>query len=168
MNPRELIESRQMFVVNYLQQMSASTDQLNHLIKHDNIVNEIFHKFLQDNVSDQYAMILFDRFNIAKRILRSPELLYDEDLITRFFEICPTEYWRNTLRTEFTLYSPQEGIEFDLLPEFRDVSFNQLLLSSSYELFRYEIFLITTRIMRIMHEVHSSINRFRPNEQIDG
>lgn len=159
MNPQEIVEARQMFVVNYLRQMSALGDQLERLIKHDNIVNRVFERFLQSEDIDDESKIYFQRFNLAKQIIRSPELLYDLELIDSFLDICPANYWRESLRTEFELYSPQEFNDLDLLREFRDMNFNQVVLTTGYVTFCGEIRSISDRMVGLLHEVFTSINR---------
>lgn len=159
MNPQEMVEARQTFVINYMSQMAALGDQLENLIKCDNVVNRVFERFLQNNDIDIESKIYFKRFNMAKKIIRSPELLFDLDFINDFLDICPPNYWRESLETEFTLYSPQEFNGLDLLREFRDLSFNQVVLTTGYERFCNEISLISDRIVELLHEVFTSINR---------
>lgn len=158
MDPQDLITGRQMFVVNYIRQMSELGDRLNRLIKNDNIVNRVFSRFVQGDDIDIESKVCFARFNTAKRILRSPELLYDVELINNFLDICPPE-WNAFLITEFEFYSPQEWRYFDVLKDFKEWAFNELLLTTAYETFCREIRSISTRLIRLLHEVYFSINR---------
>lgn len=147
-----------MFVVNYMQQMSVLGGQLERLIKHDNIVNRVFSGFIECDDIDDESKVCFVQFNTSKNIIRNPELLFDLELVNDFLNICPLE-WSTQLRTEFELYSPHEWRYLDLLGEFRDRAFNNLTLTDGYALFCTEIIQISTRIIRLLHEVYFSINR---------
>lgn len=158
MYPREIIEGRQMFVVNYIRQMSELGDSLNRLIKHDNIVNKVFSRFILCDDIDIETRVYCAQFNTARRIMRSPELLFDSEIVNMFLDICPQE-WTEPLRNEFESYSPQEWHYFDLLKDFRDWAFNQLILTTGYNTFCREITQISTRLIRILHDIYFSINR---------
>lgn len=158
MNPREFIEGRQMFVVNYLRQMSALGDHLERLVKHDNVVNRVFNKFIQSIDIDDDTKLYFKRFDLAKQIIRSPDLLRNSIFLNEFLDICPLGYWKEALKTELMLYSPHEPNGLDLLREFRDMTFTQLILTTGYDLFCSEIELISNRILKLLDEIYSAIN----------
>lgn len=165
MNPREIIEGRQMFVVNYLQQMSILGDQLERLVKHDNIVNRVFNRFIQCDDIDENSKLYFMRFDLAKQIINSPDLLRNMNFINDFLNICPTGYWKDALKTEIMLYSPHELHCLEILNEFKNMTFNQLVLTTGYELFCREIQLFSDRIVKFLHEIYFAVNRYDSNEE---
>lgn len=146
-----------MFVVNYLRQMSISNDHLKMLINHDNIVNRVLFKFFQNDDIDYNSKISFAQFNMSRQILRSHDLLKNQDYTNNFLEICPDGFWKKSLRDEFLLYHESNSLE--LLREFREMTLNQLVLTTGYNKFRREIHFISDRITNILNEIYSSINR---------
>lgn len=164
MSTRQLVEARQIFVTNYLRQMSALGDRLKMLIKHDNIVNRVFLRFIQSDDIDHNTKVYFKRFDISKQILRSPDLLGDPNFINNFLEICPNGFWRENLKTEFILYS-QEPNNLDILREFRDISFNRVILTMGYTLFCNEIAFVSNRIIKFLNEIYTSINHYDIDDQ---
>lgn len=89
--------------------------------------------------------------------MRSPELLYDLDLINEFLDKCPQD-WKTHLQLEFEHFSPQDWRFLPLLKEFTDWAFENLTITLGYELFCMEITRISPRLIRILHEIYSSIN----------
>lgn len=91
---QEQAEARNLFTINYLEQMEKLDQCLTWFSLRDNVMSKILSKyFLSENI-DNNSRILLNRYNICKNILLNPELVYDEVTTNELYQNCPSDDWR--------------------------------------------------------------------------
>lgn len=158
---REL--GKQIFVINYLQQMTNMAECLTWFALRDKIVNKLLSKYLNSIIGmhDHESKILFDRYNICHKIILNQELIHDEVTINELLNLCPDEHWRVMLNIEFILYEANDPNRnnLNMLYELKRNTFIAFKHCTGFANFRREVNIKSENIQSMLGEIYDEIQR---------
>lgn len=160
---QEQAEARNLFIINYLEQMEKLDQCLTWFSLRDNVMSRILAKyFLSENI-DNNSRILLNRYNICKNILLNPELVYDEVTTNELYQNCPSDDWRVILELEFEQYDPLDPLNntLDLLNELKRITFASFKECEGFARFRRDVMNRNDNVIALMSQTFDEINNVR-------
>lgn len=149
------------YIQNYLTQMSRLQDILAWFALKDKIVNMVMNKYLSCEFIDNESRRLFERYNLCNRILLNEELIFDDETVHQMLDLCPNENWRITLNILFDHFEPNNPYSnLELLKELQEETFQRFRLCTGFLRFHEEIRLRTNRILELFEEVYNETHDF--------
>lgn len=153
-------ETKNLFIINYLTQMSKLQEILAWFALKDKIINKVLDKYLIGEHVDNESRRLFDRYNICNLIVNNEELIYDDVTVNRALDLSPNDNWRIILNLIFSNYEQNDpfGNGLDMLKELQRETFQKFRRCSGFQNFQDEV--RTDRILRLFEEVYDETHVF--------
>lgn len=160
---QEQAEARNLFILNYLEQMDKLDQCLTWFSLRDNVMSKILAKYFVSENVDNNSRILFDRYRVCKNILLNPELIYDDLTVNELYQNCPTDDWKVILELEFEQYDPLDPTNntLDLLNELKRITFIAFKECEGFARFRRDVMNRSDSVIALMSQTFDEINGIR-------
>lgn len=125
----------------------------------DEILHKLFFKFLAQKKENGMKMIL-ERIDICDRVLNSPELIFNSDLVDELFKTYSTDLWKQRLKTEFEKFklNTLKPGKLQQLFLFRLEAYTLLNHSAAFNEFYMEMLAKTSLVRSLLEEIYEEIN----------